>query len=367
MSATPAHIWGPVQLPQKGCYSEPGLPAHWWCSGLRVTDLIQAEGGGDALLSPIVSHPTALNSLGWCRKAASRHSPVDHREALWCHWAPEDAEHFLEALWKVVISRGIMGPDFWLRRREWADVSHPSVGGYKTQRHYLHRLVSETSAEAIHRLRSPWAALQDVGSGSELARPGWTWGSYGNAAPASFLIWPSPDALPSRKLCAISQWEWPLPWGRQQRHWRQRQAYLSGTRHSLTSYLPTQGAELGTDGCPTGLPWVPGCSSVQVLVSLEHVSPVQKGNLWLKLCCLTLCLPLMAASSISFLTLSLPIPSLSVDHMGAMVIQNPTYQITRMGTPEPKLFSESEPWCHVLEPREAEKVPKLLVFCHDRV
>lgn len=117
------------------------------------------------------------------------------------------------------------------------------------------------------------------------------------------------------------------------------------------------------------LPWLPGCSTVWPFVSLEQVSPGQKGSLLTKaILSSVLYLSFMAAIAVSFLTLSLRFLSLSAGHMGAMVIQSPRYQVTRVGKPvnlscSQNLNHDSMYWYQ----QKLSQAPKLLLYYYNKV
>lgn len=101
------------------------------------------------------------------------------------------------------------------------------------------------------------------------------------------------------------------------------------------------------------------------LVSLEQVSPDQKGHLGLSL--VPSSMPFVtAATSLSFLTLSLSPPPLPAGPMGAMVTQNPRYQVTRRGTPvNLSCFQNMNHDTMYWYQQKPSQAPKLLFYYYD--
>lgn len=200
---------------------------------------------------------------------------------------------------------------------------------------------------------------------SETEKPGWTWGrcrkrgKWGNTASAPYVIQPSPGPTAKQEaVCNITKRSDPCLSEANGR--LSSQIYLSGTRFSELPSLHPE-SESRRHRCPVpvvALPWVPGCSTVWPFVSLGQVSPGQKGNLWESDLVLSF-VPLFYGSNNSLLgSVSVFSFSLCRSHgcQGHPEPKIPGYRDRKTSVSE--LFSESESWCHVLVPTEAEPSPK---------
>ena len=165
-----------------------------------------------------------------------------------------------------------------------------------------------------------------------MERPGWNGADIGteaNKGPSHLLYTWSSQAqmpLPNTKLCTVSQRGVPLPWWNQ----HHRQICLWGTRDSLNSHLSTQRSESHSCPGPAMGPRLLHCVAFCLLGAGESRS--ERTSLTKAILSPGLCLSFMGNMTLLLHSVSKSSTS-SAGHIGAMVIQNPGYLVTRMGKP----------------------------------